>query len=273
MNTPTEPSLPSVNVDFGASAKLEVKTEIPSEASGRLVHALVDALSPFTETLGLAGDHIRAIREKRAIDRLVAANVRILEANRTPNPVPDVFLIPWAEKTSQDEGDDGLSEAWINLLTSAATDYSPRMKSFPSILSELTGEDVRFLEELCTSDQYDDRQIAFEINSHLTAMQGTLGNVQNPQLNSVLIKSCLDRAGQFFAGKSLEVNGIPGKGCVYTNSQFYDRMGSGMSVIEKNGLIISFTEVVHASHIRLDITYVKLTRLGFEFVQACRGLK
>ena len=34
--------------------------------------ALVDALSPFTETLGLAGDHIRAIREKRAIDRLVA---------------------------------------------------------------------------------------------------------------------------------------------------------------------------------------------------------
>ncbi|MCP4140814.1 MAG: hypothetical protein GY755_11080, partial [Chloroflexi bacterium] len=38
----------SVKIDFGAKAeaRLEVKTEIPSESSGRLIDALVDIIRP-----------------------------------------------------------------------------------------------------------------------------------------------------------------------------------------------------------------------------------
>lgn len=49
-----------VKVDVGA--KLEVKTEVPADASGRLVHAAVDAVSPVTEWLGWMGDKIRVHR-------------------------------------------------------------------------------------------------------------------------------------------------------------------------------------------------------------------
>jgi len=257
---------------LGLSAKVEAKTEIPSEAAGRVVHALMDAISPFTETLGLVGDSIRTVRARRTIERLEAAQQRLIEANRQPEVVPDSFLIPWSERTSQDEGEDGLSDIWVNLLTSASANYESRMKTFPAILSELTGEDVRFLDGICIDENYDDRQITFSINKHLRNMQASLGSIQNPEINATRLKAALDTPGSsFFVAKSLEVNGGP-NGCIYTNSSTYDDLGAGLSVMEKNGLLISFTEIVKASHIRLDITYVKLTRLGFDFVQAARGV-
>lgn len=43
----------SVNVDIGIGAKAEVKTEIPSESSGRLLDTLTDIIRPFSERRGL----------------------------------------------------------------------------------------------------------------------------------------------------------------------------------------------------------------------------
>ena len=49
-----------IHVDV--SAKASLTGEVPSEALGRSLHALVDAVSPITEGLGLIGDHIREDR-------------------------------------------------------------------------------------------------------------------------------------------------------------------------------------------------------------------
>ena len=61
MNDETYKDQSMVKIDFGAKAeaKLEVKTEIPSESSGRLIDALVDIIRPFSEKRGLRADLIR----------------------------------------------------------------------------------------------------------------------------------------------------------------------------------------------------------------------
>ena len=260
-----------VNIDLGLSAKAEITTEIPSEASGRAVHALVDAISPFTETLGLIGDNIRAVRRSRATRRLQLAQQELEVERRHIRPVSETFLIPWVERTSQDPGEDGMEQIWINLLKSASSDFNPRMKAFPAILSELTGPDVRFLDSACQAAIYDDRQITFAVNRHLQLMQSSLGPVHALRIDGDRLKEALDGVSEpFFRTKSLELNGGPG-GAIYTNSAFYDELGSGLSVMEKNGLLISFTEIVNQGPYRMDITYVRVTRLGFEFVEAARG--
>jgi hypothetical protein len=52
-----------LKVALGATAKLEVKTEVPSDASGRLGHAVRDTVSPITEWLGMMGDRMRIHRK------------------------------------------------------------------------------------------------------------------------------------------------------------------------------------------------------------------
>ncbi len=259
-----------VTIDVGLSAKLEATTEIPSDASGRAVHALVDAISPFTETMGLLGDQIRAVRTRRAEERLKIAARELKAEGRTINSVPDSFLLPWVERTSQDEGEDGLSEAWINLLKSASVGFQPRMKAFPGILSELTADDVKFLDQICNSDVYRDAEIVEAINQHLRGLQEALGEVRNPVVDKDRLSKAFEKSGLYFATKSHEVSG-GFSGSIYRNSDAYDKLGSGLSVLEKNGLVISFTEVIHTGSIRQDVTYIRLTRLGFEFVQAARG--
>lgn len=54
-----------VNLEFDASAKVavDIKTEIPSESSGRLLDAITDLIRPFSERRGLEADRLRLERE------------------------------------------------------------------------------------------------------------------------------------------------------------------------------------------------------------------
>lgn len=267
----------SIKVDVGLGAKAELRTEIPSEASGRAVQALVDAISPFTEVFGLIGDHIRAVRTSRAIDRLEGARRKLESAGRDVKPVPDSFLIPWIEKTSQEDGEDTLKDKWENLLVSASIDYLSRMKSFPSILSELTSEDVKFLDEICTVDfggghalEYSDTFIQSNANSTLMDAARTFQGVIINENKFASVKLIMDSMSSHHI--RCRFAEITTNECTkFRSSDHYSRLGSGMSVMMKNGLLEDFTEVATGAEFRLAINFIRLTRLGFEFVKAARG--
>src|SRR6266446_4744411 len=141
----TEMADDSSPIKVEASAKIEIKTEIPSDASGRLAHAVADAVSPITELLGMAGDAVRTARIHR---RIVAAKViREAEAQlefsgAKVHPVPLKIAVPLLEHASQEEPDDDIMiRLWAQLLASSASSeaVSPR---FVSLLSEMNKRQV-----------------------------------------------------------------------------------------------------------------------------------
>lgn len=257
-----------IKVDIGAKA--EIKTEIPSQATGRLVNALTDALSPFSEGLGLIGDEIRAVRRDRAIKRLNAARFRMLAAGLTIGTVPDEFLLPWTEHTAQD-GEDDLEIVWQNLLISASVGYARRMKSFPAILAELNGEDVRFLDSMCPPDiPYDERQIIYGINDNLKEIHGGFGEGSGTDVDYDRIKRALDvETIPYARAQTIEINAL--EKARYTPSQSYHSLPTTFGILVRNGLLEATEIQIKKGGVQGDVRYVRLTPLGDQFVRACRG--
>jgi hypothetical protein len=94
-----------------------------SEALGRAVDVLVDAGSPFTEGLGLIGDHIRAHRYDVAIKITKRAKELASLTKRADNPPPLKFIMPFLEKASTELEDDELCELWARLLVDACDEF------------------------------------------------------------------------------------------------------------------------------------------------------
>jgi len=137
-----------VTVDIGASAKLEVKTEIPPESSGRLLDALTDIIRPFSESRGLRADQIRLQREDVLIQIAEKAKKRLALESLEPSAVPNKFLIPFLEKASYEDVDSEMVDMWSALLASASTEYDETYTSYISILSELGPVAAGYLRKL-----------------------------------------------------------------------------------------------------------------------------
>ncbi|HRK62947.1 MAG TPA: Abi-alpha family protein [Terricaulis sp.] len=141
-------SEPKVNVELGASARLEIKAEVPAASTGRLVDALTDLIRPLTEARGLRGDVIRLQREEVALEIARRALERKAIESSAIVPVANKVLVPLLEKCSlEDVSDETMMERWAELLASAATEDSipPR---FVALLSEINGTQARALEEM-----------------------------------------------------------------------------------------------------------------------------
>jgi hypothetical protein len=135
-----------VNIDIGT--KLEVKTEIPSDAAGRLAHAVADVVSPLTEWLGLQGDKLRIHRMQVVHKLLQHAEEQVAAEQTKRRPIPLKIAIGLLEQASQEEFDDDfMIKKWAALLAAAATtdSVSPR---FVSLLGELNGRQAALLTAL-----------------------------------------------------------------------------------------------------------------------------
>jgi len=114
-----------VKIDLGAKLQIEVKAEVPTASTGRLVDALTDLIRPWSEWRGLKADLIRMHREDVALEIAIRAAKRINLENQKPRPIPLKVLIPLLEKGSQEDPTDNfMIEMWANLLASSATETS-----------------------------------------------------------------------------------------------------------------------------------------------------
>jgi len=138
-----------ISIDLGAKASLEVKAEIPGEASGRFVDAITDIFRPFSERRGLKADLIHL--ERQAVLNEIAKRVRErLEIENKPvTPLPNKILLPLLEKASLENSDDAiLIEMWANLIATAATEEVTLVSQYVEILSQIASRQALLLEEM-----------------------------------------------------------------------------------------------------------------------------
>lgn len=132
-----------VKIDVGLKA--ELKGEIPTEKVGNAVDAILDALSPFTQGMGLIGDHIRFHREK-VIIKIGELTIEKAQAeNLNLKPVPPKFMVPFIEKASCEDLESELINAWANLLKEASTNYSAQLLPYLNVLSQLGPNEANYL--------------------------------------------------------------------------------------------------------------------------------
>jgi hypothetical protein len=143
-----------------ASAKYERKTQVsvvvPEDVTRAKAQAFLDAISPFTHSLGLIGDWIADARERLKVHRLQAlmavaekARKEIEDRGEKPREIPFKALLPMLDKASLEAADDEvLTTAWGTLIASASLDYDPEVIAFSRILSELSPRECVILQRI-----------------------------------------------------------------------------------------------------------------------------
>jgi hypothetical protein len=135
--------------NYGISAKLEVKTELPSFSSGRTLDAITDLLRPFSEGLGLIGDKIQLRRQKTLLEIAKRARERINILQKPIQPIPQKFFMPLLEKASlEDVSDDTLVSMWANLIATASTEPVQMLGQYINILSNIVPGQVLILKHM-----------------------------------------------------------------------------------------------------------------------------
>ena len=126
------------------------------DADQEFPYTNIDAISPFTQSLGLVGDWLADTRERLRIHKLQAlttvankARQEIEKQTEKPAQIPFKALLPMLERASLEEAnDETLTTAWGALVASAALDYDPEVIAFSRILSELSPRECLILERI-----------------------------------------------------------------------------------------------------------------------------
>lgn len=145
----------TVNIDSPVRLKAELKTEIPSESSGRLLDALTDIIRPFTERRGLRADQIRLQREDVLIEISRRARERLAIEQGEARPVSPKFLCHFLEKASLEDPESELMDKWADLLANASLNNDENYIWCVNLLAELDGREAGLLDEMyCSRGQF-----------------------------------------------------------------------------------------------------------------------
>ena len=247
-----EPKLP-VTAQISASAKLEAKTEIPSEVWPRTFDQLLDLISPITESMGLAGDTIRNKRLRLSIQRVKEVRQLVEESGLPLKAIPHSFSVHLIEQSSLVEDAD-LSAMWTKLLASAATDPEKAHPSYIKILSQLNATDALAL--ICDRTKIDTMLADFvDLNRRPDAFFGNGKQVQ--KVDDMNTGNRL----LFFAG-STPIPATRGLGSSIRTLQ----------ILARHGLIRIVTDFTTSSTDReMYVVSASITPLGVDFVEACQG--
>src|SRR5262249_40792180 len=121
------------------------------EDSGRFVSALTDIIRPFTESRGLKADQIRLQREDVLLEIAKKARRRAEIDGAPIHPVPTKLLVPFLEKASLEDRDSEMHDRGAKLLVTASKEYDARHLTHVDILSRLSSEELKLLEDTCLS--------------------------------------------------------------------------------------------------------------------------
>ncbi|SHH29024.1 Abi-alpha family protein [Marivita hallyeonensis] len=115
--------------------------------TARLINALCDLGSPFTESAGLLGDMVRTYREENAVRALQRVRAISHKAGKNLNPPAAKFTVDWIEGVSLEE-DDVLVEMWANLFVSEAENKARSHFLYKRFLKEITKSEAELLQRL-----------------------------------------------------------------------------------------------------------------------------
>ena len=258
-----------------ATARFEVKTEIPATSSGRFVDSIVDMFRPFSESRGLLADNIRLQREDVLIEIAKKAKARALLENIEICAVPTKFLVPFLEKASLEKPNSELVDRWSDLLLSASHNAGlpPR---FISVLADLNFREATILKKIAISSRneailhwfveaylnYDERRMERELRPALKQKFKSTDSVFEYILNS------LEKPGgiitHIFFEKEYDLE------AAYSHELVDGEFDSVCSILQSLGLVRSSKlQAEYPATGDLTVYFVHLTHFGSEFLIAC----
>lgn len=150
-------------------------TEIGIEAQGgvasRIGNQFADAISPFTNTLGILGDELRTFRihrEMKAIEALRRAKEIQDKLGIEQHPVSPKLLARWIEGASlEPDSDENITELWARLLARSPEEFSAIHVLCMDILGKLGATEARIFQSICEDQSSQD--------SHPSAVSDAIG--------------------------------------------------------------------------------------------------
>lgn len=123
--------------------------EVSGKSGARIGNTIADAISPFSEGLGLAGDVIHRYRIHR--EEIAAATMREAqrirrEENIPTKPVSPKILGPWLEHASmEDSGPENISDVWAGVLARAPEKFDSNVAAVIDVCSRIGASEVNLL--------------------------------------------------------------------------------------------------------------------------------
>lgn len=284
-----------------SSSGVEVSAE--GGAAGRLGHALADALSPFTNALGAAGDYVedfRVFRRLKLLQTLERAKQLRQSLGIEARPVSPKLLTYWMEKASlESDKDEVLTEMWAKLLASSGEEFSSIRAICIDIIGKLSSEEAIIFQEICEIDQggedylfdginyFETDPIKFIEETLIMNFGGNIsGNILIKEEDNIieLIKKSIDFPGVKIISLHMEISTLEVGGVArYTIQYFHPMYNFGrekelksIDILGYHGLIThksydSSISLCTDSDVRLTVEGVSLTQLGSEFAMCIFG--
>lgn len=273
-------------IDVGVSAKVDVKTEIPSASSGRAIDAVVDFFRPATESMGWLGDKIQLARQK-TLNKIATATKRRIELISKPVRLPPPkLLIPLIERASlEDASDEKLIEMWANLIATACTEEVEMLGQYATILSNLTSSQVNIVEEILYLKDEDRCDAGMLVDAYwMLSQSGLPGIIKHisrtedidefgASLENELIRMgvALDTINIFYSDGQAKRNscGLSITGKLRPDQRFYDyenlvRLGI-LAKCEVKGHYVGIFDI--------DVIYYVITPVGIDLYACCNPTK
>jgi hypothetical protein len=109
-----------------------------------------DLLSPFSQGLGLIGDHIRIYRQRTTQAVLEQAQAIALDRGQKIKPINSKNLIQIIENSSsEDETDDEIIDVWSRLLLSGDEEFDAELAQLADSLKRIGKKEAEFLKSTC----------------------------------------------------------------------------------------------------------------------------
>jgi len=215
--------------EFGASAKVEIKTEVPSAATGRMVDAITDFLSPISQSFGYIGDKIQLQRQKTLFEICQRAKERLALSEKPIRPIPQKFFLPLLEKASlEDVTDKTLVDMWANLIATASTEEVQMLGQYINILSNVVPKQVHILTKMLDNNDCNAHSTGHLIDNYYYLNQTGLPATLNEHSGIVDAEEFANAVVS-----SLNIRGV----AIDTINIFYtdERLGAGFSLGSPDG--------------------------------------
>ncbi|MFS2180077.1 hypothetical protein ACCC98_29685 [Rhizobium pisi] len=253
--------------------------KIDAKGSNKLIDLVSDLFSPAREALIALGQVVHLGRLE-VVAKIMRRTKEIAQENGTELALPPLkFLVPFYEKASiQDDGSRELSEMWSRLLATAGSNYDERMVRFTSLLSELSVQQAKILNEVATNfgRPIDDRGfelvrqdfVKYDIKKTIRELHATNHDVA---FNKLL--PFLQRPGVSIARIEFDIERTSDEHYVWKEDQTYcDERRLDFEILVSMGLLLHIsTDFIEQDDEGTGVALEchAMTELGYAFWSAC----
>lgn len=285
-----EPSAEEMKISLGNNS---ISLRIEAGTIARLSGALVDLISSFSETFGVAGDAVgryRLAKREAAAATLMRAQELRLGTSREGQKVAQKILDPIMEGASREDlGENNVLELWARVLSKSPTQFDSKFAIFADILGKIGPDEAEFFIEFMNKidmgtfrklDILDSLKSSFVNKSDFESVGSALTKIIELGRDKY-VGEILTKFGKF-VWDGWEENDLINDACmvelfmIRTGGQtdFIGQRQDGnlkIEILERVGLMVRKSYSVISGKIDLRFEYFEPSQLAFELYQCIQN--